>query len=98
MKEIYLWAMHKRGQAVARHGAFVLGIAQAALEEGCASGEFALDPKQIPHALYVLEGAVAKFINPLVMAQTLDEDTPKQARAVMSLLTTALRETPQAVD
>lgn|GEM_PF-944223 len=96
VKEIYLWAMHRRGESVARHGAFILGIAQQALEDGCASGEFALDPQDIPHALFVLEGAVGKFINPLVMAESLDEDTPRQARSVMQMLTTALRETPAA--
>ena len=96
VRDIYMQAMTKKAEAVAQHRAFLLRTLEEVLRAGCHSGEFAIAPRQIPAVLRVLEAAVTKFVHPLLVAETLDQDTLAEAEALMRVFTEALMTTPQA--
>ncbi|MEL6827993.1 MAG: hypothetical protein AAFN91_17220 [Pseudomonadota bacterium] len=93
--DIYLRALNKRTEAVERHRTFLIGICADILARGINDGEFAIKTGQIAPALILIESATRKFTHPLLISESLSEDTPAEAERVLSFFVEALRSAPQ---
>lgn len=92
--DIYHRALNKRSDAVERHRVFLIETCASIIDFGIERGEFAIEQAQIPVALILMESATRKFTHPVLISESLAEDTPAEAERVLTFFIEALQSAP----